>query len=112
MILVTGAAGNTGSEVVRQLAAKGIRARVISMPCWQLFEEQPADYREAVLPRAVRPRLAVETGVTLGWHRWVGPDGDVVGVDRFGASAPAARVMREFGFTAEQVAARAERLVR
>ena len=112
LLIATGSELQLALEAAALLAAKGIRARVISMPCWQLFEEQPADYREAVLPRAVRPRLAVETGVTLGWHRWVGADGDVVGVDRFGASAPAARVMREFGFTAEQVAARAERLVR
>ena len=85
----------TGSELQlivaaeKLLAAQGIRARLVSMPCWELFDEQPAAYRDEVLPPTVGPRLAVEAGVSLGWHRWVGPRGDVLALDRFGASAPA-----------------------
>jgi len=99
----------TGSEVQlivaaeKTLAEKGIRTRLVSMPCWELFEEQPADYREAVLPRAVTRRLSVESGVTLGWQKWVGERGRSIGIDRFGASAPGPRLMKEFGFTAEHV---------
>jgi transketolase len=112
LLLATGSEVHVAVEAAALLRAKGIGARVVSMPCWRLFEEQPADYRDAVLPPGVRARLAVETGVPLGWHRWVGLEGDVVGLDRFGASAPGERVMRELGFTAAHVAARAERLVR
>ncbi|TMB55912.1 MAG: transketolase [Deltaproteobacteria bacterium] len=107
----------TGSEVQHIVAAEtllakdGIQVRLVSMPCWALFEEQPDDYRDSVLPPSVGARLAVETGVSLGWHRWVGPRGATVTLDRFGASAPAADVMRAFGFTAEQVAERARHLL-
>lgn len=107
----------TGSELSLIVAAevllarRNVRARLVSMPCWELFEEQDAAYRDAVLPPTATPRLAVETGVALGWHRWVGARGDVLSLDRFGASAPATRVMTELGFTAEHVAERAARLV-
>ena len=107
----------TGSEVQHIVAAEtllakdGIQVRLVSMPCWALFEEQPDDYRDSVLPPSVGARLAVETGVSLGWHRWVGPRGATVTLDRFGASAPAADVMRAFGFTAEHVAERARHLL-
>jgi transketolase len=77
------------------------------MPCWELFAEQPKDYRESVLPPALRRRLSVEAGITLGWHRWVGECGQTIGIDRFGASAPGPTLMKEFGFTAEHVVARA-----
>jgi len=108
----------TGSEVQhvvaaeKLLAARGIAARLVSMPCWKLFEEQPAEYRERVLPRGATARLAIESGVTFGWDRWVGDRGDVIGLDRFGASAPGPELMKTFGFTAEHVAERATRLVR
>ncbi len=103
----------TGSEVQhivaaeKPLAEKGIKARLVSMPCWELFEEQSPEYRESVLPSSVRMRLAVETGVSLGWHKWVGPQGDLVTLDSYGASAPAPVIMKQFGFTAENVVARA-----
>jgi transketolase len=77
------------------------------MPSWELFAEQSEDYRESVLPAALTRRLSVEAGVTLGWHRWVGDRGETIGTDRFGASAPGATLMKEFGFTAEHVVARA-----
>lgn len=100
----------TGSEVelavsaAKILVAEGVGVRVVSMPSWELFEDQPIPYREAVLPPAVRARVSVEAGASLGWHRWVGDRGRVVGLDRFGASAPGAVVMKELGFTAERVA--------
>jgi transketolase len=103
----------TGSEVQHIVAAeqglaeKGLKARLVSMPCWELFEEQSDDYRESVLPRAVSRRVSIESGVTLGWQKWVGDRGRSIGIDRFGASAPGPRVMKEFGFTAEHVVAAA-----
>ena len=99
----------TGSEVQLVVAAQaalakdGIRARAVSMPSWELFAAESADYRESVLPRAVARRLAVEAGATFGWDRWVGTAGAVVGVDRFGASAPGEVVLKELGFTVEHV---------
>lgn len=108
----------TGSEVglivaaAEQLAKKGARVRLVSMPCWELFLEQTPEYRESVLPSSVRKRLAVESGVTLGWHRWIGLDGDCLTLDRFGASAPGPTVQKELGFTADHVVERAERLLR
>ncbi|MGD0859378.1 MAG: transketolase [Terracidiphilus sp.] len=98
-------------EAAKLLAAEGIRARVVSFPSWKLFEEQTAEYKASVLPAGV-PRLAVEAGATMGWWKYVGLDGDVIGLDRFGASAPGPKVLAELGFTAENVAARAKKLVK
>ena len=111
ILLATGSELGLIAAAGDALAKKGKRVRLVSMPCWELFDEQPADYRDSVLPREVKRRLAVETGVSLGWHRWVGDAGELVTLDRFGASAPAGRIMKEFGFTAENVTARAERLL-
>ena len=100
----------TGSEVQLILAAEkklteqGLKVSLVSMPCWELFEAQSPEYRESVLPAAVTARVAVEAGVSLGWHKWVGSQGAVVALDRYGASAPAPRLFKEFGFTAERVA--------
>jgi transketolase len=88
----------------RLRAGGAIRVRVVSMPCWRLFEEQDRGYRDAVLPPSVKARVAIEAGATLGWDRFVGDAGTVVGIDHFGASAPGEVVMREFGFTPEHVA--------
>jgi transketolase len=110
----------TGSEVAptlqagRDLARSGPtppRVRVVSMPCMELFEAQPDAYRDSVIPRRVAARLAVEAGVSMSWWKWVGDHGDVVGIDRFGTSAPGTRVLKEFGFTAESIAARARSLL-
>jgi transketolase len=106
----------TGSEVAvavgaqKILQGKGVAARVVSMPSWELFESQPQAYRDAVLPPAVTARLAVEAGSPLGWFKYVGLGGDVVGMTRFGASAPAKLLFEQFGFTPENVAARALKL--
>ena len=105
----------TGSEVALALAAADLlaerRVRVVSMPCVERFAAQDAAYREAVLPAAVEARVAVEAGVTPGWYRYVGTRGEVVGIDRFGASAPAGELFANFGFTAELVAAAAGRVL-
>ena len=93
------------------LAEQGIRSRVVSLPSFELFDAQDAEYRESVLPSSVRTRLAVEAGCTLGWQKYTGLDGDVIGLDGFGASAPAAHLAEHFGFTAENVVARAKALV-
>jgi transketolase len=98
-------------EAAKLLASDGIRARVVSFPSWKLFEEQSAEYKASVLLAGV-PRLAVEAGSTQGWWKYVGLDGDVIGLDRFGASAPGPKVMAELGFSAENVAARAKKLVK
>ena len=104
----------TGSEVEVALAARellaeeGIAARVVSMPSWELFEVQPRAYRDSVLPPQITARVAVEAATPLGWERYVGPQGVVVGMRRFGASAPYQVLAREFGFTAENVAAQAK----
>jgi transketolase len=108
----------TGSEVWVALAARerlqasGIATRVVSMPCWELFAEQDQGYRDEVLPPTVRARLAVEAAATFGWERWVGEDGEVVGIDHFGASAPGATVLEQFGFTPDNVTDRARALLR
>lgn len=85
------------------LTTKGIDARVVSMPCMELFDEQSEEYKQSVLPKNVRARLAVEAGATFGWHKYVGLDGDIIGIDRFGASAPAKELFKEFGFTVENI---------
>jgi transketolase len=108
----------SGSEVGLIVAARqalqerNISVRLVSMPCWELFEAQSQDYRDSVLLPSVHARLAVEAGVTQGWHQYVGDQGDVIGVDRFGASAPGPVVMREYGFTVEHVFRRALALVK
>jgi transketolase len=99
----------TGSEVSlalgahARLAVEGIRARVVSMPSWGLFEAQPPAYRDAVLPPDVTARVSVEAGSPFGWERYVGPGGTIIGVEGFGASAPGDEVMERYGFTVERV---------
>jgi transketolase len=107
----------TGSEVqhcvgaATALAAEGTGVRVVSMPSWERFAAQEASYRDAILPPSARARVAVEAGVSFGWERWVGDDGAIVGLDRFGASAPADELFERFGFTADAVADVARRVM-
>lgn len=99
----------TGSELALAMAARevltgeGVRTRVVSMPSWERFEAQPAAYRDEVLPRDVRARVSLESGVSLGWHRWVGDEGAILAIDRFGLSAPAELVFERFGFSTANV---------
>jgi transketolase len=108
---------STGSEVAptlaaaRTLAAEGVRVRVVAMPCMELFEAQPRDHRDEVLPPEVTTRLAVEPGATMSWWKWVGQGGDVLGLDRFGASAPGKTVLEKLGFSEEGIARRARALL-
>ncbi|MBU4301731.1 MAG: transketolase [Actinomycetia bacterium] len=103
----------SGSEVAltlgarERLAREGVKARVVSMPSWEIFEEQEPAYRESVLPPGLGPRLAVEAGITQGWHKYVGESGDVIGFDRFGMSAPGGQALAEAGFTVDNVTERA-----
>jgi transketolase len=107
----------TGSEVAlavearRALEAGGVPTRVVSMPCWEFFDRQPREYRDQILPPAVRPRLAIEAGASLGWANYVGEGGGSVSLDRYGASAPGEVVLRELGFNVENVVARARALL-
>jgi transketolase len=107
----------TGSEVAvalgarEKLAEAGVAARVVSMPSRERFEDQDAEYRDAVLPPSLKARVVVEAAATFGWHRYAGEQGEVVGIDRFGVSAPGARVLKEFGFTPERVAEAALRVL-
>ena len=87
-----------------ELEADGISTRVVSMPCWELFDRQPREYQDAVLPRAVQARVAIEQASTLGWDRYVGDGGAVIGMHTFGASAPLKQLLTKFGFTPERVA--------
>ncbi|RLC71132.1 MAG: transketolase [Chloroflexi bacterium] len=107
IIIATGSEVHVALAAQELLAQRGVAARVVNMPSWELFERQPRDYRESVLPPAITARLAVEAGVAQGWHRYVGPAGDVVSIERFGASAPYKVLWEKFGFTAENVATRA-----
>jgi transketolase len=107
----------TGSEVSLALAAHlqlsgdGVRSRVVSMPSWELFEAQPKAYRDSVLPVAVSARVSVEAASPFGWERYVGPTGAIIGVNRFGASAPGPEVMKQYGFTVEHVVATARLVI-
>jgi transketolase len=107
----------TGSEVSlvldarEQLQKEGVPTRVVSMPCWELFEEQSKEYRQEVLPPSVSARVAVEAGVAQGWDRYVGPEGAIVALDRFGASAPGDVALRELGFSVENVVKHAKALL-
>jgi transketolase len=108
---------STGTEVSptlqagRTLAAEGVRVRVVAMPCVELFEAQSQAHRDAVLPPEVGARLAVEPGASISWWKWVGSSGEVLGLDRFGASAPGTKVLEELGFSAQSIAERARALV-
>ncbi|XGV98636.1 MAG: transketolase [Leptolyngbya sp. BL-A-14] len=107
----------TGSEVglcvkaAEQLTSDGKKVRVVSMPSWELFEEQDAAYKESVLPKAVTKRLVVEAGISMGWQKYAGDQGDILSVDRFGASAPGGVCMDKFGFTVDNVVAKAKALL-
>ncbi|HYX84214.1 MAG TPA: transketolase [Gaiellales bacterium] len=111
ILIATGSEVHVVLEARSLLAARDVRSRVVSLPSWELFEEQPAEYRTSVIPPEVEARVSVEAGATLGWERYVGLRGAVIGLDRFGASAPGATALENLGFTAERVAAEAERVL-
>jgi transketolase len=104
IVIATGSEVALAIEARELLMAERIGVRVVSMPCWEAFAEQPADYRARVLPTAVKARVSVEAGTTFGWCRWLGERGIAIGVDRFGASAPGEVLMERYGLTAAKVA--------
>jgi transketolase len=108
VLIATGSEVHLALQSQEKLAAEhGVKARVVSMPCWELFEEQSEEYRDHVLPPSVQARLSLEAGASLGWHRWVGDKGGCIAVDRFGASAPGSEVMKHYGFSPENVVSHA-----
>jgi transketolase len=107
ILIATGSEVSLSIDAAKQLGEQGVQARVVSMPCWELFEAQPVDYRDEVLPRDVKSRLSIEAGVAFGWKRWVGDDGDSISIEHFGASAPGNTVLEKFGYTVDNVVARA-----
>jgi len=111
ILMATGSEVHLCLEAAEVLADKGIKARVVSMPSWELFNEQESSYRESVLPPHVRPRLAVEAGVTQGWREYVGDHGEIIGINRFGASAPYKEIFRHLGLTVENIVERASAIV-
>jgi len=111
IIIATGSELSLAVQAHEQLIAEGVRSRVVSMPSWDVFDHQPQEYRDSVLPPAVTARVAVEQASTLGWERYVGPTGRVIGMKTFGASAPLKELQRHFGFEPDKVAAAAKELV-
>jgi transketolase len=106
LLIASGSEVGVALEAQKLLAKEGVSARVVSMPSWELFEAQPEDYRDSILPPEITARVAVEAGVPFGWERYVGTEGEIIAVNRFGASAPYQVLAEEFGFTAKAVAAR------
>jgi transketolase len=107
ILIATGSEVGLIVEAQHELEKRNVQARLVSMPSWELFDAQAEEYRRSVFPPSIRARLAVEAGATQGWHKYVGDLGDVLGLDHFGASAPASVLMREYGFTVENVCKRA-----
>jgi transketolase len=111
ILIGTGAEVGLTLEAGQRLAADGTSVRVVSMPCWELFEAQPAEYRDEVLPPEVKARLSIEPGVALGWKQWVGDGGDSISIEHFGASAPGTTVLEQFGYNLDNVVTRAAALL-
>jgi transketolase len=111
LLLATGSEVNLAVDAQKVLEGEGIHASVVSMPSWDRFEAQSKEYKESVIPKTVKKRLAIEMGSSLGWHRYAGDEGEVLAIDQFGASAPANKVLAEYGFTVENVVAHVKALL-
>lgn len=112
LLLATGSEVSLAVKAQEALAAEGIDAAVVSMPSFDRFEAQSAAYKESILPKAVTKRLAIEMGASFGWHRYVGLEGDVIGIDQFGASAPGEKIMEEYGFSVNNVVAKVKAMLK
>lgn len=112
VLMATGSEVHIALEAAETLSGDGTKVRVISMPCWELFDEQTEEYRNQVLPPEISARIAIEAASSLGWERYVGPSGRIVGIDRFGASAPGKTNLEKFGFSAENIVARAKEIIK
>jgi len=108
ILIATGSEVSLAAAAHEKLVTEGIRSRVVSMPSWDIFEQQPQEYRDSVLPPAVKARIAIEQASTFGWERYVGGEGRVVGMHTFGASAPLKELQKEFGFEPDRVVAMAK----
>lgn len=111
LLLATGSEVSLAVAAQKQLAEEGIAVSVVSMPSWDRFEKQDKEYKQSVIPKTVKKRLAIEMGSPFGWERYTGDEGEILAIDRFGASAPGERIMKEFGFTPENVVARVKNLI-
>jgi len=111
LLLASGSEVHIALQAREILAAEGIRSQVVSMPCWELFEQQPASYRESVIPPAIKARVGIEAAVRLGWDRWIGPWGEFIGMSTFGVSAPYKVCYKNFGITPEAAAAAAKKSI-
>ncbi|MFM7545282.1 MAG: transketolase [Synechococcales cyanobacterium] len=111
ILLGTGSETHLCVQAAEKLRADGVRVRVVSIPCWELFDEQSADYQESVLPKAVTKRLAVEAASSFGWGRYLGGEGQMISIERFGVSAPGGLAMEKFGYTVDNVVAQAKSLL-
>jgi len=111
ILIASGSEVTIALEAAEKLEEDGVKTRVVSMPSWELFEQQPADYRERVFPDGVKARVAIEAGISQGWHRYVGQAGEVVGIDHFGASAPFNVLYEQFGLTPDRVVETAKRIL-
>lgn len=111
ILLATGSELQWAVAAYEKLKAEGVKARVVSMPCWKLFDDQDAAYKESVLPSNVTARVSVEMAATLGWERYVGLKGKTIGMHSFGASAPLKDLLKKFGFDADHVVAAAKELL-
>ena len=112
ILIATGSEVHLALDAREKLATEGIHARVVSFPCVELFIEQSPEYHNQVLPKEISARLAIEAAADFGWHRWVGSEGDIIGMSRFGASAPGEIAFEKFGFTVDNVVNRARALVK
>jgi transketolase len=112
ILIATGSELQLAAAAADALAGDGIAARVVSLPCWEAFDAQDEAYRESVLPRAVTKRVTIEAGTSLGWERYAGDEGAIIGIDHYGASAPAGTIFEHFGFTTDRVVDVAQRVVR
>lgn len=111
LLLASGSEVPLAVDAQKRLENEGIHASVVSMPSWARFEQQSKEYKESVIPRSVKKRLGIEMGASLGWHRYVGDEGDVLAIDQFGSSAPGEKIMEEYGFTPQNVVARVKALL-
>ena len=112
LLLATGSEVSLCTDAYEKLKADGVKARVVSMPSWELFEHQPPEYRDSVLPPTVTARVAVEQAAMFGWHQYVGTSGQILGMKTFGASAPLKELQKKFGFTPDKIVEAAKKQLR
>src|SRR5262249_13083142 len=112
ILLASGSEVQLAVSAREQLEKEGVGVRVVSMPCWETFSAQDADYRESVIPKAMKARISIEAGTTFGWERWIGDEGIAIGIDRYGESAPGGTVLDKLGINVAHVLEAARRSLR